>query len=140
MSLLRKLILGLAVAALLVVAGVFGWRLYRQWSRPDITKAGGTILVYEVDQDRTPGDVPPENLVAALCRRLDPEQTAGITVRALIDNRVEVSVLRRASDHAEEVRQVKDLIDRSGTLELRIVANTDDDPEAIEAAQAYFDS
>jgi preprotein translocase subunit SecD len=145
MTLLRKIVLGLALVALLVVAAVFGWRLYRQWTRPDMAKVGGTVLVYEVDESRWPEGKKPESysaeqLAAKLKQRIDPADLYGVTVRPLNDTRVEISLPRRDGDHAEQVQQVKELIARTGALEFRILANTDDDKEGIDLAKAFFDS
>jgi SecD/SecF fusion protein len=142
MALLRKTVLGLALAALLVVALLFGWRLYRHWTRPTVAKNGGTVLVYEVDPAGFPGGVPapdfsPDRLAEALRRRLDPDDLNGIEVRPLGTNRIEVAVPRRA-DRPEAVQEVKDLVSRIGELEFRILANTRDDKEGIDAARDYF--
>ena len=37
MALARKLVLALALVSLLVVAVIFGWRLYQQWPQADST-------------------------------------------------------------------------------------------------------
>jgi preprotein translocase subunit SecD len=145
MTLARKLVLGLALAALLLVAVVFGWRLYRQWRRPDLAKDGGTVLVYEIDESRWPGgevpqDYQPEKLTAKLKRRLDPDDLYGVIVRPVTNTRVEITLPCRDGNHEEQVRQVKELIALSGALDFRIVANTEDDREAIDEARRYFDS
>ena len=134
MSLLRKLVLGLALAAFLVVAIVFGWLLYRHWTRPTISRDGGTILVYEVDREQSSGEFSPEELAQTLRRRLDPAEIYGIGVRPMPEERVEVSVPRSGGDHARVVMEVKNLIARVGVLEFRILANTDDDAEGIDLA------
>jgi SecD/SecF fusion protein len=134
MSMARKFVLGLALIALLVVALAFGWQLYRQWARPNLARAGGTVLVYEVDRERTRGDFNAENLAVELRRRLDPAEIYGIGVRPLPGDRIEVSLPRSGGDHTREVAAVRDLIARGGTLEFRILANTDDDAEGIDQA------
>jgi hypothetical protein len=139
MSLLRKIVLGVALAAFLVLLAAVGLGLYMQWSRPDIARDGGTVLVYEVDEERSPGAFTPDDLAAALRRRLDPDGDFGIKVRPLHEKRVEVRVPRRGGNHTGEVGQVRELVARLGTLEFRVLANTDDDRDAIDKAQAYFE-
>ena len=145
MSILRKIVLGMALVASLAVAIFFGWRLYRHWTRPDIARDGGTILVYEIDEARwaegkRPEDYSPEKLVAALKQRLDPGDLYGVTVRPISDTRFEIALPREGADHAAQVRKAEDLIARSGKLEFRIVANTDDDKDGIDAARAQLAS
>jgi hypothetical protein len=145
MSLPRKLILGLALAALLLVGAFLGWRLYRAWTRPDIAKVGGTVLVYEVDPSRWPDGQPPPDydprkLAEGIKQRLDPADLYGMTVRPAADNRVEITLPRSGGDPAERVAKVKQLMASVGALEFRILANTDDDKEGIETAQRYFDA
>ncbi len=52
---------------------------------------GGTILVYEVDQSRKlPDNYRPEQLAAALKRRIDPADLKNVTIRPVSDTRVEI--------------------------------------------------
>jgi hypothetical protein len=143
MKLLRRLVLGVALVAALVVAIIFGWRAYRQWTRPDIARVGGTVLVYEVDTSRLPNDVLPADfdmgrLVTALQHRLDPAEVNGVVVRSVGEQRVEISLPRRSDHHAEDVAAAKEMIARIGSLHFVIVANTADDSDGIKAAEDYF--
>jgi hypothetical protein len=115
-----------------------GWYLYRASSRPSFERSGGTVLVYELDADARPDDYQPEAMIAALRRRLDPGGVAGITVRATGDTRVEI-VVPRTADHDTQIRRVKDLIARAGSLEFAILANDQDDPRAQELASKYME-
>jgi hypothetical protein len=144
MSLLRKIVLGIAVIALLLVAITFGWQWYRQWARPDIARDGGTILVYEVDElqwpeGRRPDDYSVEKLAAKLKKRLDPDDDYGVSVRPVSDDRVEVTLPRQPGGRSEEwVQEVKDLISRQGSMKFVILANMQDDRDAIDVATQYF--
>jgi SecD/SecF fusion protein len=183
--------------------------LYQQGKggfRLGVDLVGGTILVYEVDQDRMQNlqkgkDYKPEDLAAALKRRLDPSDQFNITVRAVGNDRVEIilptggqqqavkqaaawnAILQQASDKwpppegkdysdipvndtqalrerirafddtadpadfinslrdekrqvtSEEVQEFKELIAQVGSLEFRILANREDDKDAIQAAE-----
>ncbi|HEV3142320.1 MAG TPA: protein translocase subunit SecD [Gemmataceae bacterium] len=51
---------------------------------------GGTILVYEIDPDKKPKDFKPEQLAAALKRRIDPADLYNVTIRPVGDTRVEI--------------------------------------------------
>src|SRR6516165_5911951 len=51
---------------------------------------GGTILVYEIDPDRKPENFNPEQLAAALKRRIDPADLYNVTIRPVGDSRVEI--------------------------------------------------
>jgi SecD/SecF fusion protein len=122
-----------------------------------IDLSGGTILVYEVDQDAsrhiagndaqgTRGRAKADATLAnALKRRIDPADLLGVVVRPIGESRVEL-ILPYGSRteggggiNQNEVEKVKGLIREVGSLEFRIVANTSDDDRAIGDAQAYFD-
>jgi SecD/SecF fusion protein len=119
--------------------------------------SGGTILVYEVDQelsklhqeDGSGGDraVADSKLAESIKRRIDPADQKNVTVRPLGGTRVEIilptggpattsSGKQRVS--SGEVEEIKRTIQEVGSLEFRILANTDDDAKAIDAAQDYF--
>ena len=139
-SLIRKLLLGLLLVGFLGALGIGGWYLYRIATRPTFAKSGGTILVYEVDGDQVPaGDFSPEELAEAVRRRVDPDSWLGITVGALSDKRIKISI-PRSGDHTAGVQQVKLLIAQVGALEFRILANATDDRPAFDAAHTFFAS
>jgi preprotein translocase subunit SecD len=106
--------------------------------RPTLDRNGGTLLVYELDTSvALPNGFKPEDMVAAIKRRLDPANLFGIQVKVAKDNRFEVGIPRR-KDHDATVKLVKELLAQAGQLEFRILANEEDDAKAIEAAQKYF--
>src|SRR5262245_24850769 len=123
-----------------------------------IDLAGGTILVYEINLERTkqrkeaqgPQQGPSTTsapaqgltseemaqLAAERKRRIDPTDSKSVTARPLGDSRVEIILptggvggKRRLS--AEEIEEVKRLISQMGVLEFRILANEADDPQGI---------
>jgi SecD/SecF fusion protein len=53
---------------------------------------GGTILVYEIDPDKLPKDQKynPQEMAAALKRRIDPNDLYNVTIRPVGDTRVEI--------------------------------------------------
>lgn len=135
--------IALSLLAVLVVAGlgaggVYLYRALRPRPQPDIRKLGGTLLVFEVDEDdERAATFQPEELAATLKRRLDPNDVKGIAVRLLRPTRIEITI-PRTEGHDEQVRQVKALASQTGLLEFRILANPRDDKDAIETAEAYL--
>ena len=120
-----------------------------------IDLSGGTILVYEVDQDASKlsqggtasqGRAQADTALAeSLKRRIDPADILGVVIRPLGKSRVEIILpyADRQEDGKQgakqgEVDRVKELIKQVGSLEFRILANDTDDAEAIDAAKEYF--
>ena len=119
--------------------------------------SGGTILVYEVDQDASRHLAGPDGqgthgrakadatLAGALKRRIDPADLLGVVVRPIGESRVELILPYGARSEGggginqSEVEKVKGLIREVGSLEFRILANQNDDDRAVGDAQAYFD-
>jgi SecD/SecF fusion protein len=72
---------------------------------------GGTILVYEIDPDRKMQEgYKPEQLAAALKRRIDPNDLYNVTIRPVSDSRVEIILptggARQANRAQEEWKKV----------------------------------
>ena len=145
-----------------LVAGYFAARLDRY--KLGIDLAGGTILVYEINLERTkelaqgrPADDPAAGagaglssddmakLAAQIKRRIDPTDLKNVTVRPLGRTRVEIilptggSGGNRANLTAEEIDEVKRLVSQMGVLEFRILANQKDDEDGIRAARELLD-
>jgi SecD/SecF fusion protein len=110
--------------------------------------AGGTILVYEVDVDKFTNEeakskFDAKELVAALKRRIDPNDLKNVTIRPVGKYRVEI--ILPTGGHSKknftpkEVEDTRALISQVGSLEFRILANQTDDRDAIDAAKAFFD-
>jgi len=125
--------------------------------RLGIDLAGGTILVYEVNLERTqerqqtqrPSDDPSaaptrgrdttglssdemQRLAGAIKRRIDPADLKNVTVRSMGSSRLEIILPNMTADEIEEVKR---LIRQVGVLEFRILANNTDDKEAIKDAE-----
>jgi hypothetical protein len=64
------LVLALFVGVLLV--GGLGWHFYSRLARPTLERNGGTILIYELEQENSARGCSPERMAAAIARRLDP--------------------------------------------------------------------
>ena len=111
---------------------------------------GGTILIYEFhNPQQIGGESPdPQELIQALRRRIDPADLYNLTIRPVGKQRIEI-ILPTGGDGteppgkkhwtADDVRRVKELIAGTGTLEFRIVANGQDDKEAIDQARQYLE-
>jgi len=120
--------------------------------KPGVDLVGGTILVYEVDvskfrDGKVPADYKPEQLIAALKRRIDPADLYNITIRPISETRVEIIMPTGEANKTQEggqkvtpqrVEDVKKLIEEVGSLEFRILANEQDEANVIEAARQYF--
>src|SRR5688500_2408943 len=133
--------------------------------RLGIDLAGGTILVYEINIERTKqrieaqaraeGRPPPppgeegrdsaqrQELAHQIKRRIDPTDIKNVTVRPIGRTRFEIILPRsgaagggRENLIPEEIEEVKRLISQMGVLEFRILANGNDDAEGIIAARA----
>jgi SecD/SecF fusion protein len=77
--------------------------------RLGVDLVGGTILVYEVDQDRNQNlqrgrDAKPEDLAEALKKRLDPRDQYNITVRPVGNDRVEI-ILPTGGQHQAQQQE-----------------------------------
>ncbi|MCU0979593.1 MAG: protein translocase subunit SecDF, partial [Pirellulaceae bacterium] len=103
---------------------------------------GGVILVYEIDrearqaQDPTGGDSDNINwgqLLQRLNERINPAGTKEIVVRRYGDWQVEIII---PDVDTNEVERIKKLISTAGLLEFRIVANSVQHGEVIQAAIA----
>jgi preprotein translocase subunit SecD len=135
-----------------VVGAVVGFLLWPTRHKPELDTDGGTILVYEVNLERTAQrkrEPEPdaagaggrglsademENLAEQIRRRLDLDGGKNVAARAVNDRRVEVAVPadpNTPTSHAEEIDEVMRLLSQTGVLEFRILANGMDDREAI---------
>ncbi len=150
-----------------LVAAIFAVRLDKY--RLGIDLAGGTILVYEINLERTKqrkeaagisegvsatateaavGLTTDEmnQLAAQIKRRIDPTDIKNVTVRPLGNSRIEIILPTggaaaggRENLTAEEIEETKRLISQMGVLEFRILANGADDKDGIAAARAVVD-
>jgi SecD/SecF fusion protein len=72
----------LCVVPVVLATMIVAWAYYYGKFRLGVDLVGGTILVYEVDKSKQ-GDqeVKPEELAAALKRRIDPADLLNVTIR-----------------------------------------------------------
>jgi SecD/SecF fusion protein len=134
---LAPVVLGIAVCA---------WAYQGDKFRLGVDLVGGTILVYEVDTSKQQGEVKPDELAAALKRRIDPADLLNVTIRPIASETPRVEIILPTGGYAsgkrtltnEEVENIKNLIQQQGRLEFRILANGTDDKEAIDRAADYL--
>ena len=131
------------VVPAVVIGLVAGYTLWPRKPKPDLEHDGGTILVYEVDLERTRqrAEPPPDGLSDAemsrlatqIRQRIDPTDLKNVAVRPAGDRRVEIVI--PATRNADDVEEAKQLLAQTGVLEFRILANGADDEAGITAAQ-----
>jgi len=102
----------------------------------------GMIVVYKIDVDKMPpgfklSDAEMRMLMAAIGKRLNPDERTSGRIRQLGDGRIEVSIFRMDLDI---MQRTADLLPRAATLEFRILANNHDHSKLIERANAEFAS
>ncbi|MFO0801386.1 MAG: protein translocase subunit SecD [Gemmataceae bacterium] len=150
-----------------LLAGVYAFQPDKY--RLGIDLAGGTILVYEVNLERTrelsqaakaeggpaaaKSDAPGlssedmTKLAHQIKRRIDPADLKNVTVRPLGNSRVEIILPTggatsgdRSNLSAEDIEEIKRLVSQMGVLEFRILANDYDDTAGIIAARGLIES
>lgn len=122
---IRPYLIKLAIVFYALAFLVVGPLLVEQRTpRFGIDLKGGTILVYEMDQDKIPTDMSGrelmEKMTAAVVRRVNPTGTDDVIVRAAGPESLEVIV---PGTTAQEINNYKNRITNIGNLEFRILAN-----------------
>jgi len=150
-----------------LVAGYYAARLDKY--KLGIDLAGGTILVYEINLERTKelnktreeqSGAPQQRsspveglsnedmlkLAAQIKKRIDPADLKNVTVRPLGGTRLEIILPTggagaggKSNLSAEEIEEVKQRISQMGVLEFRILANRADDAAGLDAAKLIID-
>jgi SecD/SecF fusion protein len=123
-----------------------------------IDLAGGTILVFEVDKEKTDArraseggnagfgqsDDDLKKLAENIKRRIDPVDTKGVIVRPVGSGRIEILLpfsgkKAKAGEDSQinegYVQFVKNIVSQAGVLDFRIMANLSDDKSGIEATE-----
>ena len=110
--------------------------LWLKWPpKLGIDLSGGAMMVYEIDQSKTPQGqkIDMGKLIEAVSRRVNPSGVKEVTLRPYGVNQVEV-LIPNVND--EELRQIKNLISRQGSLEFRILANERDHKQLVSLGKA----
>jgi SecD/SecF fusion protein len=131
--------IGLVLFTAMIASTPFAWQIanghdWRNAIRLGIDLAGGSNMVFEVDEGRSEKELSNEvmdQMVGAIGRRINPSGTEEVTVRKVGQNRIEVIVPGADSD---DVQRIKSLITRLGSLEFDIVANRRDHATIVNRA------
>src|SRR5436305_12329467 len=103
-----RIIICLVPVLLAALAVARAFYLYDQGAggfKLGVDLVGGTILVYEVDPDKKQQDnYQPEQLAAALKRRIDPADLYNVTIRPVSTTRVEI-ILPTGGKHQADVER-----------------------------------
>jgi SecD/SecF fusion protein len=108
--------------------------------RRGIDLAGGTNMVFQVDQDQTEKDITNQamdQMVAAVSRRINKSGTEEVTVRQVGSDRIEVIV---PGADPGLVADLKARMVKLGSLEFGLVANSADHASLIARARELPDS
>ena len=140
-----------------LIAGYFA--VFGEYKK-GIDLAGGTILVFEVDKEKTNARLSNEGRAAGfgqsdedikklaenIKRRVDPVDTRGVIGRPVGDGRIEIllpfSEKKKAGQEQiteDFVQFVKNIVSQAGVLDYRILANNSDDDAGIRAAEDTID-
>ncbi|MCI0457534.1 MAG: protein translocase subunit SecD, partial [Gemmataceae bacterium] len=147
----------ICVVPVLLAGAIVAWAYTHNSFKLGVDLVGGTILVYEVDESRKLKEYQPEQLAASIKRRIDPTDLYNVTVRPVGATRVEIILPTggvaqeteqteetevradgKRTATAEEVARIKALIAQVGSLEFRILANSQDDDKAIADAEEFI--
>jgi SecD/SecF fusion protein len=107
---------------------------------------GGTILLYEIDEAESTQPIDPnepalgtnrstvaaQDVARALAERINPAGTKEISIRPYGTKQIEIVV---PNVDQFEIDEIKRLVSNSGTLQFRIVANSRDHADVIQAAR-----
>jgi len=148
------------IAAIIVVIAYRKYEAGEGGFKLGVDLVGGTILIYEVDQERERqrrglergadgfgGAKTSQALAEAVKRRIDPDDVQNITVRPAGDSRIEVilptgshrqNATGKKDVNVGEVANIRRLIEQVGSLEFRIIANEFDDGKAFNQAETMF--
>jgi len=87
-----------------VVLGIVvcAWAYYYGKFRLGVDLVGGTILVYEVDKSKGNEDAKPEDLAAALKRRIDPADLLNVTIRPVAGETPRVEIILPTGGQGEQ--------------------------------------
>ena len=119
--------------------------------RKGVDISGGTILLYEIDESELAQSINPDeamanssritvssaDVVPALSERLNPGGQKELSIRAYGSKQIEIVV---PNVDQFEIDEIKRLVSSSGTLQFRIVANSRDHADIIQAARAQSTS
>lgn len=126
--------LGLMLAA---IAGAFIFSYMRGFElKRGIDMKGGTILIYDIMEDNSGQKIDAGALSAALMGRVNPSGTKEMVIRPMNQSQIEI-IVPETDEMA--VRRLQEILQNTGQLEFRIVANSRDHGEIINLAKEQYD-
>ena len=141
----------ICVIPVAIACGIVAWAFHeyshdRGGFRLGVDLVGGTILVYQVDPTKPGADNAHLNeLAAALKRRIDPNDLYNVTIRPVPGDPPRVEIILPTGGQGsklteESIQHMRELIAQQGRLEFRILANANDEPQVLTAAEEMFTS
>jgi preprotein translocase subunit SecD len=128
-------LIALVVGAAVIYGGVSLYKVRHELFRPDLKKAGGTEVVFDVEPG--PGEEEMEQACRVLRKRFDDSGAGGVEVRHDGTKRLAIMV-PNSRYHDALVGQARRLAFEKGAVELRLLANVVADPDALAAAEKEF--
>lgn len=139
--------LGITLGVIIACGLVLGFGSLRK----GVDISGGTILLYEIDESELAQPINPDeamvssnritvsaaDVVPALSERLNPGGQKELSIRAYGAKQIEIVV---PNVDQFEIDEIKRLVSSSGTLQFRIVANSRDHADIIQAARSQSTS
>jgi len=105
-----------------------------------IDLSGGAILIYQIDDSKSEGDIESKELIEAIQLRVDPTGLSDVSVRPYGSKQIEITIPNIDDD---ELDLIKAKLRQAGVLEFRILANTNSTKpahtEALDLARAQDD-
>jgi beta-lactamase regulating signal transducer with metallopeptidase domain len=98
------------------------------------TEPRGPVLIFEIDPDPSHGGYMPsdvDKMLNVINRRVNPDSKKIARIRIVEQSKIEVAILDKNEAEADRVQR---LLERPGTLEFRILANTNDHKSLIDRA------
>ena len=134
---------GTAIGLILFALAASGIMLAKSRPGLGVDLSGGTILVYEMDPEKTGKadamgtDITSEDLINPLTRRINPSGTQEIVIRPYGETQIEIIV---PAVEQQEVDRIKKLVEEAGILRFAILANGADHQNLITMATEQAES
>ena len=134
---------GTAIGFILFALSASGLMLAKSRPGLGVDLSGGTILVYEMDPEKTIAandsgtSITSEDLVNPLTRRINPSGTQEIVIRPYGETQIEIIV---PAVEQQEVDRIKKLVEEAGILRFAILANGADHQTLITIATEQAES
>jgi SecD/SecF fusion protein len=135
---------GTAIGFILFALAASGIMLAKSRPGLGVDLSGGTILVYEMDPEKTSkmdadnqSRITSEDLVEPLTRRINPSGTQEIVIRPYGESQIEIIV---PAVEQQEVDRIKKLVEEAGILRFAILANGVDHQTLITTATEQAES